>query len=63
MPPLLTKGVAAAIVLLRTVPDLVALARIAAPAVEAPQAPGCTATAAHDTYQGEHRLLKSSFPS
>lgn len=62
MPPLLTEGVAAAIVMLRTVPDLIAVARIGPPAGEAPQAPGCTATAARNTYEGEQKLLtKFSF--
>lgn len=56
--PLLTQGVAAAIVMLRTVPDLVAVASHGPPAGEAPQAPGCTATAARNAYEGEQRRLK-----
>lgn len=62
MLPVLTEGVAAAIVMLRTVPDLVAVARIGPPAGEAPQAPGCTATAGRNVYEDDQRLLtKFSF--
>lgn len=49
MLPLLTEGVATAIVMLRTVPDPVAVARIGLPASVAPQSPGCTVTAAKET--------------
>lgn len=46
MRPLLTEGGAASVVMLRTVPDPVAFARVGPPAGVAPQAPGCRATAA-----------------
>lgn len=45
MTPLLTKGGAAAVEMLRTVPDPGAFARVDPPAGVAPQAPGCRTTA------------------
>lgn len=59
MTPLLTNGGAAAVVMLRTVPDPGAFARVGPPAGEAPQAPGCRTTAVQNIYTGEHRPFKT----